>query len=77
VLQERLIPPNVHQGNLSITNTGPSRTVPYGRAVSVGELVGTRRLRLPVFTHRQAVSELGRISLEGLGCAKTQKLEAR
>jgi hypothetical protein len=63
--------------SLSLTNSGSSRTVPYGRAVPIGELVDTRRLRLPVFTHRQAVSELGRISLEGLGCAKTQKLEAR
>jgi hypothetical protein len=65
---ERLIfascPPE-ERVNLSLTNSGPSRTVPYGRAVSIGELVGTRRLRLPAFTDKQTASEPGRTSLEG------------
>ena len=44
VTLERLIfascPPEERE-NLSPTNSGPSRTVPYGRAVRIGELVST------------------------------------
>ena len=51
--------------NLSLTNTGPSRTVPHGRAVPIGALMGTSGLRLPVFIDKRTVSEPGRTSLEG------------
>jgi hypothetical protein len=33
--------PLCHQKNLSLTNSGPSRTAPYGPAVPIGDLVGT------------------------------------
>jgi hypothetical protein len=50
--------------NLSLTNSGPSRTVPYGRAVPIGELVGTNGLGLPLFTDKRTISEPDGTSLE-------------